>query len=239
MSTSYITGVLRLLSAESKAWALAFTRLFGGAHNRNVNEINDLARLQEVVRTTAAFLAQGASYSYLRARSGTHAERLFREAAFGAALNRCKWEAFAAAAADLLLLVELEMRPHNLPAAELSVALSNLYEHILATEAVPEHRQPNGWAVEISEFRDRTEAALRHPPESLRKICRHTGRTIMRFAPVTDEVRELDSPMVLNNVEFRFIERLTAIRRQLDVDALVRCFAVRGAELHAADRSTE
>ncbi|MDX5362300.1 MAG: esterase, partial [Alphaproteobacteria bacterium] len=69
----------------------------------------------EAIRAGAAYLAQGASYSYLRARTLLAGPRLFQDADFGFALDVCKWEAFGVAAQDLILMIEAELRP-SLPA---------------------------------------------------------------------------------------------------------------------------
>ncbi len=198
--------------------------------------IRELAALKDAICSDAAYLAQGSSYSYLRARSGTHADRMFRDPDFAAALNRCKWEAFAAAAADLLLLVEIELRPHHqLPPGFLSTVLAQLYEETLALEQTPEHRRSEGWTADVRLFRARAEAALRAAPAPLRQICGNTGKRLMQFAPITDDVRKGDWDMVTNNVEFRFIERLSAMRRIMDGPTLCRRLAARCSQVAAAE----
>ncbi len=64
----------------------------------------------EAIRAGAAYLAQGASYSYLRARTLLAGPRLFQDADFGFALTICKWEGFGVAAQDLILILEAELR---------------------------------------------------------------------------------------------------------------------------------
>lgn len=213
--------------AIAALWQLGrwFKRFFVG--HRRVT-IRELGALKNAIRADASFLAQGASYSYLRARSGTQADRMFRDAGFAAALNRCKWETYAAAAADLLLLIEYELRPHHrLPPARFAVVLHQLYEEVLAMEAPPAHRGGEGWAPDADIFRTRVEDSLRAAPVPLRQVCRNTGRRLMKFAPVTDDIRSGDADMVINNVEFRFIERISALRRIIDVETLSRRLATR------------
>ncbi len=64
----------------------------------------------EAIRGGAAYLAQGSSYSYLRARTLLAGPRLFSDDDFAFALNICKWEGFAVAAQDLILIIEADMR---------------------------------------------------------------------------------------------------------------------------------
>lgn len=193
--------------------------------------IRNLGSLKGAVRADAAFLAQGASYAYLRARSGTHAERLFRDPKFASALNICKWETFAAASADLLVLVEAELRPfHRLPPEAVARVFSQLYDETLDLEPVPNHRGPQGWDAEIRTFTVRIQEATRHPRPPLRTVVRGTGRQILRHAPITEEVRRADAEMVSNNVEFRFAERLSALRRLLDGERVGRHLETRANE---------
>ncbi len=193
--------------------------------------IRTLGALKDAVRADAAFLAQGSSYAYLRARSGTYAERLFRDEGFAAALNICKWETFAAAAADLLALAEAELRPHHgLPPDEVARVFAQLYDETLALEPPPGHRGPEGWDADSQAFALRIQEAVRHPRPPLRRVVRETGRRLMRHAPVTEEVRRVDQQMVSNNVEFRFAERLSALRRLLDGERVGRHLEARARE---------
>lgn len=194
--------------------------------------IRSLGALKDAVRADAAFLAQGSSYAYLRARSGTYAERLFRDPGFAAALNICKWETFAAAAADLLVLAEAELRPHHrLPPDDLAQVFAQLYDETLALEPPPGHRGPEGWEADSQVFAMRIKEAVRWPRPSLRKVVRETGRRLMQHAPVTEEVRRVDLAMVSNNIEFRFAERLSALRRLLDGERVGRHLEARAREI--------
>lgn len=194
--------------------------------------IRDLGSLKDSVRADGAFLAQGSSYAYLRARSGTHADRLFRDPGFAAALNLCKWETFAAATADMLVLAEAELRQHHrLPPSVLAELFAQLYEETLSLEPVPEHRRAEGWEMDILQFAGRIEEASRLPRPPLRRIVRNTGERLMRHAPVTEEVRRVDRQMVFNNVEFRFIERLSALRRRLDRERVGRHLESRARDI--------
>ena len=75
------------------------------------NRIQSLPELEVAVGEGAAFLAQGASYSYIRARSGTMGPKLMQDAGFGAGMERCKWEGFSAIASALILIVETLLEP--------------------------------------------------------------------------------------------------------------------------------
>jgi hypothetical protein len=175
----------------------------------------------EAIRAGAAFLAQGASYSYLRARTLLAGPKLFSDPDFGFALQICKWEAFAVAAQDLILIVEAELRPALAAGPEARArALSTFYRDVLASEAVPEHRAATGWDDVIAQFDARLVPFMEKPPLKPDAICTATALAILRHAPIDDGVRESDQMMVVNNVAFRFIDHQSRLRKTLDFAAL-------------------
>ncbi len=166
----------------------------------------------------AAYLSQGSAYAYIRARSGTVGPRLMQDATFGAAMERCTWEGFAAFAADLILIVENDLRPCAVdPGAK---TLQSLYRSVLANQDLPRHRFGQGWDDRIARFDRRVAAHLAAPPRSIGEICREGAEILLEYMPVTDDIRRADREMVLNNVQFRFIEHVEALRRRSDNQAL-------------------
>jgi len=179
--------------------------------------IADVAGLATATGEGAAYLAQGSSFSYIRARSGTMGPRLMQDAGFGRGIERCKWEGFAAATGDLLLIAEGDLRPHGpVPAA----VWPRLYRSVIEAQPLPEHRAGTGWDDRIAEFDRRLEAHLAGPAPSIEAVADFSGNVIMDYAPVDDTIRELDRAMVTNNVKFRFIEHVDGLRRRTDLPAL-------------------
>jgi hypothetical protein len=177
----------------------------------------------EAIRAGAAFLAQGASYSYLRARSLLAGPRLFQDEGFGMALKICKWEGFAVAAQDLILMIEAEIRPHLPADPKLRAAgLAELYRAVLAAEEMPEHRTERGWADAIEEFDRRLEVYMAKPPLKPDAISIATALRLLDHAPIDDAVREADKMMVVNNVAFRFIDYQATLRKRIDLVAFAR-----------------
>ncbi|MDO9499271.1 hypothetical protein [Falsiroseomonas sp.] len=174
----------------------------------------------EALRAGAAYLAQGSSYSYLRARSLLAGPRLFSDQDFGFALTICKWEGFGVAAQDLILILEADLR-HLLPPDPQARArvLAALYREVLDSEPLPEHRAATGWADLIVEFDARLDVYLARPPLKPDAISIATALRLLQHAPIEDSVRKADQMMVVNNVAFRFIEYQAKLRRMLDLPA--------------------
>ncbi len=184
----------------------------------------------EAIRAGAAFLAQGSVYSYLRARTLLAGPKLFQNDDFVFALEICKWEGFASAAQDLILILENDLRDHDLgDRARLPSTLVALYETTLALEPVPEHRADKGWSDLVTDFRLRVEEAVEKPPRAADEICPGTARVLMRHAPVEDPIRVSDLPMVQNNLAFRFVDYKRRMRRDFDYPAIASAIARRSA----------
>lgn len=177
--------------------------------------------LVEAIGAGAAYLSQGASYSYLRARTLLAGPRLFQDEDFGFAMEICKWEGFAVAAQDILLMIESELRT-QLPAsvAARKHVLLSLYGDVLAAMPIPEHRQEKGWADVQTQFSERLDHVLAAPAQKPDEIAKATGQCILANAPIDKAVRLADEIMVVNNVGFRFIDFQSQLRKQFDFVAL-------------------
>lgn len=173
--------------------------------------------LVETLRAGAAYLAQGSSYSYLRARTLLAGPRLFADDGFGFALQICKWEGFGVAAQDLILMVEAELRPSlpECPRAR-ALGLALLYRDVLAAEELPEHRAETGWDDMLARFDGRLAVYMTARPLGPDAISIATAQTLLDHAPILDDVREADRIMVVNNVAMRFIDYQSRMRRELD-----------------------
>jgi hypothetical protein len=90
----------------------------------------------------------------------------------------------------------------------------------LAAQAMPAHRADTGWADRLAEFDQRLEAHLALPARGVEDICEHSAEVLLAFAPVEAAIRDLDREMVVNNVKFRFIDQIDALRRRADWPAL-------------------
>ncbi len=185
----------------------------------------------EVLRSGGAYLSQGASYSYLRARTLLAGPRLFSDEDFGFALTICKWEGFGVAVQDLILILESDLRA-DLPADVDARArgLRQLYVDVLEAEDMPEHRQETGWADMIAEFESRMPAILFAPPRAPDRIATATAERLLAHAPIEDSVREADREMVTNNTAMRFIDFQSKMRQRIDYPAFAaelsrRCLA--------------
>jgi hypothetical protein len=196
-------------------------------------KVSDWEGAAEAIRAGAAFLTQGSVYSYLRARTLLAGPKLFSNDDFVFALEICKWEGFASAAQDLIIILEGDMRDLDLgDRARLPDTLVELYETTLALEPVPSHRADSGWSDLVARFRLRVTEAINNPPKTADEVSPGTAGIIMKHAPVEDPIRAADLPMVQNNIAFRFVDYKRRMRRDFDyaavAEAIARHSAARG-----------
>ena len=85
---------------------------------------------------------------------------------------------------------------------------------------MPAHRAGTGWTDRVAEFDLRLEAHLALPARGVEDLCEYSAETLLAFVPVEEAIRKLDREMVVNNVKFRFIEHIDALRRRVDWPAL-------------------
>ena len=190
-----------------------------GARKGRIASIPDLIA---AIGESAAYLSQGASYSYIRARSGTMGPRLMQDSGFGAGMDRCKWEGFAAMAGDLILIVETELRPYG-PVS--GPALKRIYREVLDAQVMPPHRATTGWEDRIAQFDQRLDAHMAQSRRGLEELCEFGAEEMLAFAPVEDAIREADREMVVNNVKFRVIDHIDGLRKRTDWPALAAALA--------------
>ena len=162
--------------------------------------------LRTFLSERAALIAQKCAIDYCRGKTGLASYALFTEKPFLEALDRCRWDTFAAALGDLVIVAEGKLRPHVPPEqhSRLCEALASLYPAILATLPPPAHRA-DGWNGAIASFAPRfREASLGNPRQAL-DVADHSARCLFETLPIHASMRELDEEVVYGAVRFRMI----------------------------------
>jgi hypothetical protein len=154
----------------------------------------------------AALIAQKCAIDYCRGKTGLASYALFTEKPFLEALDRCRWDTFAAVLCDLLIVAEGKLRPHVPPARHslLCEALAGLYPAILVTLPAPAHRA-GGWSEAIASFAPRFREACLGMPRQALDVADHSARCLFESLPIHPTYRELDEEVVYGAVRFRMI----------------------------------
>ena len=157
--------------------------------------------LAEFLTAEAAFLAQKSTIEYCRARAGLQWQKLFGEAAFNEALERCRWEAFALVLGDMIVLTEGRLRTGwGGRGLDLADTLSKLYDQILNSHPMPPHRVD--WLDRIDALRQRIARAQLAAPARTEEIAGVSGRAIFDLLPIHPRLRGHDRLMIFNHIRF-------------------------------------
>lgn len=162
------------------------------------------------VSSRASLIAQKAAIDYCRGKTGAFSHALFTEAAFLNALSVCRWEAFAAALSDVLVIAEGMLRPYGAREA-LNAALQETYHAALAEYPLPEHRAESGWSDVEAEFAIRLGAASTAEPRTAVQVADHSARRLFETLPIHANMRTLDEEVVFGAVRFR----MTAVAQEM------------------------
>jgi len=173
--------------------------------------------LRTFLSERAALIAQKCAIDYCRGKTGLASYALFTEKPFLDALDRCRWDTFAAVLGDLVLVAEGKLRPHVATGehGRLCAALAGLYPAILATVPPPAHRA-DGWAEAIASFALRFREASKGQPRQALDVADHSARCLFESLPIHTRYRELDEEVVYGAVRFRMIAVSQELERRLD-----------------------
>ena len=177
--------------------------------------------LADFLAARAAFVSQKSSLDYCRARAGLSWAQLFREDEFGRAMERCRWEAYAAVLADVgeVALIYLRHRG-GCEGPRLASALGEVVRAALVRHPVPSHR--TGWDDTVEAARVRLHRSLLAPPRPVHRLGRTSGRRVFEVLPIHTNLKAHDREMVVNNIRFLLCRVYADMEALLDGPALGR-----------------
>ena len=170
----------------------------------------------------ASYVAQTSLYGYLRTRAGMRYPELFDDDPFVASINIAKWHVWLDCLSDLAVYAGsriAQQAPRELPRVARMVVV--LVDDVLARTGTPTEAG-DAFAEHANRVRNRLartdwlavgkdEAAFTESPTGL-----------VRWAPVMDELKELDEEIVRNSVRFRWQEVRRDFSRHLDSQSVLR-----------------
>ena len=159
-------------------------------------KINNLDDLEEFIQTKSAWVTQVTLYGYLKTRMGTRYVLHFENDKFMGSVNLAKWNMYAVALQDLIFFIFSNLKT-NFNYQDLNNA-EEIFFKILDDEI------SNKMPLDI------IEEAKRNFKERLKTINWDThyndlpfnpsALSLYKWAPIADELKELDRKIVLNSV---------------------------------------
>jgi 2'-5' RNA ligase len=204
----------------AELWA-TLRSYFGLGREAAQEPIDTPEALSRFLDKRASFVAQTSLYGYLRTRAGMRYPELFDDDPFVASINIAKWHVWLDCLSDLAVYAGsriAQQAPREMP--RVAQMMVELVDGVLARAGTPAEAGA-AFAAHVQRVRDRVartdwlavgknEAAFSESPVGL-----------VRWAPVMDELKELDEEIVRNSVRFRWQEIRSDFARHLDVQALL------------------
>jgi hypothetical protein len=197
----------------------------GLARPKHLPPVVDGDGLAVFLDTRASFIAQTSLYGYLRTRAGMRYPELFDDDPFVASINIAKWHCWLACLGDIAEYAGgLLARDGGAPAEQAGVLVVQLVDGILERTGKPADAGDEflGHAAEI---RARLAACNWAAVEDGEATFHASPTAVIRWAPIIEELKELDESIVRNSVRFRWQEVRRDLRKCLDAPAVMRAAA--------------
>ena len=183
--------------------------------------------LADFLAVQAAFVSQKSALDYCRARAGIGWPQLFRQDEFGRALERCRWEAYAAVLSDVGEVALVFLRHHGGDAGVVAGLAASL-DAALLRHPVPDHR--DSWDDVAAGVRARLHRAMLAAPRPVHRVGRASGGRVFEVLPIHTNLKAHDREMVVNNIRFLLCRVYAEMEAQLDGPALVRALSAMAAD---------
>jgi hypothetical protein len=211
----------RLSFRPGEIWR-TFKAYFGLGRASKAEPIDNPEALARFLETRASFISQTSLYGYLRTRAGMRYPELFEDDPFVAGINIAKWHIWLACLSDIAVYTGSRLA-QQAPRETLRIGrlVSSLVDGILEANGTPTEAGDE-FAAHAQRVRERVaridwltvgadEAAFSESPTAL-----------IRWAPILEELKELDEEIVRNSVRFRWQEVRRDFARDLDAEAILR-----------------
>lgn len=189
---------------------------FGLSGASRLGPIDSPEALAHFIETRASYMAQTSLYGYLRTRMGMRYPELFDDDVFVVGINLAKWQIWLDCLGDLAVYSGSRMAQNQPREADRVAALMvEIVDGILERTAVPADAGPK-FRAHVKQVRERLarthwlaigdkEAAFTESPKS-----------VLKWAPIADELKQLDEEIVLNSVRFHWQEIRRDFARHID-----------------------
>lgn len=174
--------------------------------------------LADFLARHAAFVSQKSTIEYCRARAGVGWNQLVRDEAFTRAIERCRWEAYAAVLGDVAEVALIYLRRQGFNGPDLVAGLSGVAGRSLVRHPVPAHR--SGWQDVLDGLAVRLRQAAEQAPRPVHEVGRTSGKQVFAVLPIHTNLAGHDREMVINSVRFLLCRVYAEMEVEVDAAAV-------------------
>lgn len=178
--------------------------------------IRSRAQLARFISGEASYVAQRSTYEFSRNTLAWYGQAAFGDPKFNEVFAVCRWEAFAALAADMTVIVRafLDAGPDFDP------ALLQVHADALGEYPAPAHR-PEGWSDRHAALLSRFVGVPADHRPDLKAMGHRTGVLIHEYVPARSKNAEEERAVLAAAVTFGLISFNDRLLKRLDRDALL------------------
>jgi len=194
---------------------------FGSLGRRRTVRISDRAGLRQFLEQRSNFVAQTSLYGYLRTRAGMLYPQLFDDDEFVKSVNIAKWHVWLACLSDLAIYAGgLLAAQSPTRAATAGALVKEIVAGVLEGAGTPADAGPE-YAAHAQRVRDRLASCDWAAVTDDEAPFRDSPGTLIKWAPIVENLKELDDEIVRNSVRFRWQEVRRDLRRDLDTELVL------------------
>jgi len=203
----------------------------GIGRRRRSMPITDREGLKHFLETRASHVAQTSLYGYIRTRAGMRYPELFHDDGFVGSINIAKWQMWLACLSDLAVFAGGRLAAVGPDAAPVVGGIMRAaVATILAETGTPADAGP-AFADSARAVLERLDACDWAAVPDDGGAFTESPPALVRWAPIVDELKQVDEPIVLNSVRFRWQEVRRDLRQRLDATAILQGEAAAPSEV--------
>jgi len=211
----------------------AFGEYFGKRATKSGQTIADSSAFETFLETRSSHVGQTSLYGYVRTRAGSRFPELFENDDFMVAINIAKWQMWIACLSDLSVYGGGRLLHGSESTADaVDTCIRSSVDRIFERTGVPEEAGDR-----FEESREKVRKRLIETDwndvEDGEFAFSASPEALIYWAPIVDDLKELDSEIVRNSVRFRWQEVRRDLRNNMDAQAVMESAA--GAQSLAAD----
>jgi len=200
----------------------ALSDYFGSFGRRRNEPVNDRAGLRRFLETRASYVAQTSLYGYLRTRAGMIYPQLFDDDVFVHSINIAKWHIWLACLSDLSIYAGgLLAGRTQASSTEVGTLMKKLVASILIDSGTPADAGED-FPAHVARVQARLAGCDWDRVSDDETAFSESPTALVRWAPIVDNLKELDEAIVRNSVRFRWQEIRRNLRSNLDAEAILR-----------------
>jgi len=212
--------LIDLLLKPSLLWQ-AMREYFTLKQLSRLEPVKNRDSLTQFLNTRASFVAQTSLYGYLRTRAGMRYPELFEDDDFVNSINIAKWQIWLDCLSDLTIYCGgLLMRHPDVSETTVSSLMEDIVENILAETGIPQDAGEK-FSISANHVRQRVATCDWKTVTDDEQPFSDSPPSLVRWAPIIDELKQLDEDIVINSVRFRWQKVRREIRRALDTTAVL------------------